>query len=102
MYEIPKIQITLKSDDGGKGTDEDKGGEEDKGREEDKGQSTQSNTKLIGIIFGSVAGGIALIGVIVIIVIFSKKKKRNTVEIIEKCGNILPKPEEVELVGGNK
>ena len=102
LYEIPKIQITLKSDDGGKGTDEDKGGEEDKSRKEDKGQSTQSNTKLIGIILGSVAGGIALIGVIVIIVIFSKKKKRNTVEIIEKCGNILPKPEEVELVGGNK
>ena len=88
-YEIPKIQINIQKSDGGQ---DKKGGEE---------KSGISKSNLIGIIVGSVGGGLALIAIIVIIVIFAKKKKNNSIDV-NRVGNILPKSAEVELIEGDK
>ena len=84
-YEIPKIQINIQKNDEGS----------------TPGQSGLGTSNLIGIIVGSVGGGLALIAIIVIIVIFAKKKKNNSIEF-NSNGNILPKSTEVELVEKDK
>jgi hypothetical protein len=91
-YEIPKIQITLKKEDGGK-TD---------GENTDEGKTTDDKGSLVGIIIGSVAGGLVLIVAIVLIIICVKKKKANALTINSSSGNnILPNSAQVELVEGN-
>ena len=97
-YEIPKIQIILKKEDGGKtdgeNTDEEK-------TTDDKGDGSNSKS-LVGIIIGSVAGGLVLIVAIVLIIIRVKKKKANALTINSSSGNnILPNSAQVELVEGN-
>ena len=92
-YEIPKIQITLKKDDGGKS---------DEGGKSDGGNGDSKPTNLVGIIVGSVVGGLVLIAIIVFIIIYVKKKKGDSIEIISGKGenNLLPNSEQVELVEG--
>ena len=82
-YEIPKIQVTLK-------------------KKEDGGSEPSKQKNLVGIIVGSVVGGLALIAAIVIIIIFVRKRKKNSSEIITGGSNILPNSNQVELVEGNK
>ena len=81
-YEIPKIQIIIKENNGGE---------------------TNPNKKFVSvaIIIGSAVGGLAVIISIVIIIIFVKKKKANSNEMIEKRSKILPNSEEIELIEGN-
>ena len=91
-YEIPKIQIILKKEDGGK-TD---------GENTDEEKTTDDKGSLVGIIIGSVAGGLVLIIAIVVIIIRVKKKKANALTINSSSGNnILPNSAQVELVEGN-
>ena len=78
LYEIPKIQVSLK-----------------------KEETQKSNKNLVGIIVGPIVGGLVLIAAIIFIVIYNKKKKDNSGAVKEISGNILPK-EQVELVEGEK
>ena len=80
-YEISKIDVNLKKEDGNKDTDTDPG------------------TNL-GIIIGPIAGGIVLIAIIIIVVICCKRKKNNGNEIQNKIGNI--NSAQVELIEGDK
>ena len=57
---------------------------------------------LVGIIVGSVVGGLALIAAIVIIIIFVKKRKNKSSEINKSGTNILPNSNQIELVEGDK
>ena len=87
FYEFSPIKVILTNDDG----------------KSDGGSETSKPKNLVGIIVGSVAGGLALIAVIVIIIIFVKKRKSNSNEISTgKSGkNILPNSAQVELVEGD-
>ena len=80
-YEISKIDVNLKKEDGNKDTDTDPG------------------TNL-GIIIGPIAGGIVLIAIIIIVVICCKRKKNDGNEIQNKIGNI--NSAQVELIEGDK
>ena len=96
-YEIPKILITLK-----KKEDE---GKTDKDNKDNSGSETpKSNKNLVGIIVGSVVGGLALIAAIVVIIIFVKKRKRSSIEIngLNNGSSLLPNSNQVELVEGEK
>ena len=68
FYEQSPIQVILQKDDEGKSD----GGDGD-------GNSNPKN--LVGIIVGSVVGGLVLIAAIVIIIIVVKKRKNNSDEI---------------------
>ena len=110
FYEIPKIQIILKKkedesktdDDGGSKTDGDSGSKTDGDGGNREGNSNSKN--LVGIIVGSVVGGLALIAAIVVIIIFVKKRKSNFNEIncLQSGDNILPNSAQAELVEGDK
>ena len=85
-YEISPIKVIFTNDDG----------------KSDGGSSKPKN--LVGIIVGSVVGGLVLIAAIVIIIIFVRKRKKNSNEFNNgKSGsNILPNSNQVELVEGDK
>jgi hypothetical protein len=85
FYEFSPFQVII-SNDGGKSSED--------------GKKDGSNKNLVGIIVGSVVGGLALIAAIVIIIIFVKKRKSNSIEInnLSNGSNILPNSAQVELV----
>jgi len=59
-----------------------------------------SKTKLVGIIVGSVVGGLVLIGLIIFFVVryYKRKKAANNSNFSGKSNNILPNSTEVELI----
>ena len=89
-YEYSPIQVILQND-GGK-SDE---GKSDEGKSDDGSETPTSNKNLVGIIVGSVVGGLVLIAAIVVIIIVVKKKKANSEDIAGKI-------EKVELIEANK
>ena len=97
-YEYSPIQVILQND-GGK-SDE---GKSDEGKSDDGSETPTSNKNLVGIIVGSVVGGLVLIAAIVVIIIVVKKKKSNSIEIStgKSEKNILPNSAQVELVEGD-
>ena len=94
FYEFSPIKVILTNDDSKSDESKSDGGSGD-------GSSKPKN--LVGIIVGSVVGGLVLIAAIVIIIIFVKKRKSNSNEISTgKSGkNILPNSAQVELVEGD-
>ena len=94
FYEISPIKVILTKDDGK--SDE---GKSDEGKSDGGSETPTSNKSLVGIIVGSVLGGLALIAAIVIIIIVVKKRKKDSSGI---NGNILPNSNQVELVEGDK
>ena len=94
FYEISPIKVILTKDDGK--SDE---GKSDEGKTDGGSETPTSNKSLVGIIVGSVLGGLALIAAIVIIIIVVKKRKKDSSGI---NGNILPNSNQVELVEGDK
>ena len=107
-YEYSPIQVILQNDDGKsdeKKTDEGKTDERksDEGKSDGGSGTPTSNKNLVGIIVGSVVGGLVLIAAIVVIIIVVKKKKSNSNEIStgKSEKNILPNSAQVELVEGD-
>ena len=94
FYEISPIKVILTKDDGK--SDE---GKSDEGKSDGGSETPTSNKSLVGIIVGSVLGGLALIAAIVIIIIVVKKRKKDSSGI---NGNILQNSNQVELVEGDK
>ena len=93
IFNLP-IKVILTKDDGK--SDE---GKSDEGKSDRGSETPTSNKSLVGIIVGSVLGGLALIAAIVIIIIVVKKRKKDSSGI---NGNILPNSNQVELVEGDK
>ena len=82
-YESPKIKIILKQD---KPDESDKS---DKPNESDKPNNSNSKN-LVGIIVGSVVGGLVLIGIIIFFVVRYYRKKKLTIDdFSEKNENVL-------------
>ena len=75
IYEIPKIYINL-----------------------EKPKENDSDDNLVGIIIGSVIGGLILIGIIIFLIIRYNKRKNNKIEYLPgKSDFILPDSTQVEL-----
>ena len=85
LYEIEKIKIILTNNNGPDGGDN---------------NDPDSETNLVGIIAGSVAGGIVLIGIIIFFI--WRYKRKNSDYDFSKSANILPNSKQIELKNDNE
>ena len=103
FHEVSPIHVTLT--DGGDESDTTDGSDDhsDEGSQSQKeDEPTQPSKVNVGIIVGSVLGGVALIAAIVIIILVVRKKKANSGGLNGTNGNILPNSGQVELIEGDK
>ena len=103
FHEVSPIHVTLQ--DGGDESDTTDGSDDhsDEGSQSQKeDEPTQPSKVNVGIIVGSVLGGVALIAAIVIIILVVRKKKANSGGLNGTNGNILPNSGQVELIEGDK
>ena len=103
FHEVSPIHVTLQ--DGGDESDTTDGSDDhsDEGSQSQKeDEPTQPSKVNVGIIVGSVLGGVALIAAIVIIILVVRKKKANSGGLNGTNSNLLPNSGQVELIEGDK